>query len=158
MYAIHRVGYHNNADLDNIIEAIFATGKLLPLADRLPASETGIQSVDVFAGDHNMVFLRVSNEWPNTSSAFVFDAEDLIARGAGLRKWDLLLSYWAEAKLVVDEFRLIDDFNATERGILQDMMYYVDDRFEEPYMRYYDDLQAHTVVKMLQDRLSQIAE
>jgi len=158
MYAVHSITYHRNSDPDEIIHQILATGKLLPLADRLPVDETGMQPVDVFAGDHYFVFLRVRDSWPNQSSAFVFDAEDLIARGAAFRKSDLLLSYWAEAKSVIDEFRLIDAFNATECGILQDLMHYVDDKFEEPYMRYYGDSQARTVVRILQARLGQIAE
>lgn len=158
MYAVHSINYHRNSDPSEIVDQILATGKLLPLVDRLPVDETGMQPVDVFAGDHYLVFMRIRDSWPNQASAFVFDAEDLIARGAGFRKNDLLMSYWDEAKSVIDELRLRDTMNATERGILQDLMHYVDDRFEPPYMRQYEESSIQSVVRTLQARLGQIAE
>lgn len=165
MYAVHSINYHKNTDPGEIVEQVLRTGSLLPLVDRLPVEETGMQPVDLFAGDHYLVFLRARTSWPNQSTAFVFDVEDLIARGAGFRKNDLLMSYWGEARLVAADLRADYGLNYSESTILMYLAAQVIDQFPAMLNSYLgaiaDDFQAIDMPKLtrsLEARLSKIAE
>ena len=57
--------------------------------------ETQFYCIDLLAGDLDRVFLSVGNwvHWAPSHTGFVFDAEELIGRGGGLRTTDLSLAY-----------------------------------------------------------------
>lgn len=65
--------------------------------DRLPQSGlTGglFNCLDLLAGDFELIFLRPGN-WYSVDNGFVFDAEELLRKGAWFRRTDLLGGYRA---------------------------------------------------------------
>lgn len=58
------------------------------------STETQLRCLDLLAGDFDRIFLSlfswVSPGWP---TGFIFDAEDLLRRGASLRDHDLIMDY-----------------------------------------------------------------
>ena len=68
--------------------------------------------IDLLALDAELVFLQVGR-WPmwagSNPSGFVFDAEDLIRRGAFFRQKDLAPAYWAGLqRIVMQKFSSVD--------------------------------------------------
>lgn len=89
--------------------------RLQEFAERSPGSHTVTQlgCVDLLALDAENVFLQVG-EWPSWASerptGFIFEAEELLRRGASLREKDLAVSYWAGIqKFVLKKFDNLDD-------------------------------------------------
>lgn len=73
---------------------------------------TQLGCIDLLAMDVENVFLQVG-EWPmwagENPTGFVFDAADLIQRGAFFREKDLAPSYWAGLqKIVMKKFETVD--------------------------------------------------
>jgi len=65
--------------------------------------ETEFYCIDLLAGDLDRVFLSVGNwvRWAPSHTGFVFDAEELVWKGAGIRTTDLSLAYMAALQRVL---------------------------------------------------------
>jgi len=59
--------------------------------------QTEFYCIDLLAGDLDRVFLSVGNwvRWAPSHTGFVFDAEELVRKGGGIRTADLALAYIA---------------------------------------------------------------
>jgi hypothetical protein len=82
--------------LQSLIEGRLAEFAARPSAGREPFTQLGC--IDLLAMDAENVFLQVGRppDWSDERfSGFVFDAEELVRRGATFRRKDLAPAYWA---------------------------------------------------------------
>lgn len=90
-----------------------------------PHTFTQLGCIDLLALDAESVFLQVG-QWPmwagRNPSGFIFDAEELIRRGAFFREKDLAIAYWAGLqKVVIKKFDTVDDAETAIVSMFRDV-------------------------------------
>lgn len=92
---------------------LIAEDKIAMLPER-GSTRTMFNCLDLLAGDFERIFLSIG-DWYNFPSGFVFDAEELLKKGAAYRSTDLLSWYRYEVDAAVN--RVYGSVKEARRGV-----------------------------------------